>query len=988
MKTFQVFVSHTTDVARFPLDRSFVQAALDAVGRAGMAPVDMRYFAAGDDSPADYCRRRVRECEIYVAVIGLQYGTHVPDEQISYTELEFLAAGEADLPRLVFLLDEPACPPGLADTDRTAIDHFRQRLTDAGLIVRRFSSGHELELEIFHALSLHINKSPGGVPQIWNIPSRNADFSGRDGILQRLHDELSRAGTAVVTAKALYGLGGVGKTQVALEYAHRYGRDYGLVWWVPAEHIQGINLSLADLASRLGLPTTENPTRDALAALEQLRRETDRPWLIVFDNAEDPAEVKPLLPIGNGHVIITSRDHAWNSHAEPIQLDAFSRQESIAHLIEHTPRLSTSDAETISSIVGDLPLAIEQVAAWLGETGMPINNYIELLKKEITHTLSLSDSLGYAASVAAIWNMSFERLNMRSPAALYLLKILAFCSPEAISLEFLYSDSMNSFLLPHDKSLHNKFMLGPVMSEISHLGLARVDPNRNFLQIHRLVQAVIRSRMSDDEQRLIKHEVHSMLSAARPLEGDPDDPANWPAYALIFPHLISSEAETCDDSRTRQLALDWLRYQWRLGDYGSALILANRLRDLWTQNLGPNHQQTLQLTFQTANVLRSMGRFGDAYNLDIETLGRQRNALGSQHIDSLRTIGSVGADLTALGDLKQAAQRFRDAYENLSSKFGTDHPRTITAAFNVAEALNRAGDPFAAFQLEQEMLVHCREVLGLDHPYTVEAMAELGRFTRETGEINESIDLIHSAYQDLRRVLGDEFAQTLRAGKSLAVSFRKAGKIEDASRLTAQIYSHSLRKYGRTATDTLSCALNLASDYLAEGRVYEAKLLIEQVRADYVNTVGKAHPFTLMADNNLSVCLRAQGEIEQANILSRRTLDAMRTRLGEDHPSTISSMVNFANCLADTGQQRDTYALERVAVTAFSEKLGPRHPDTLLARANHAITMRAMGHRRQARRQQIDVLAYFDRKLGAEHPRTILLKQWRRGALELEAHPI
>ena len=111
MKTVQVFVSHTSDVARFPSDRSFVQAALDAVGRAGMAPVDMRYFAAGDDSPADYCRRRVRECEIYVAIVGLQYGTYVPAEQVSYTELEFLAAGEAGLPRLVFLLDDTACPP-------------------------------------------------------------------------------------------------------------------------------------------------------------------------------------------------------------------------------------------------------------------------------------------------------------------------------------------------------------------------------------------------------------------------------------------------------------------------------------------------------------------------------------------------------------------------------------------------------------------------------------------------------------------------------------------------------------------------------------------------------------------------------------------------------------------------------------------------------------------------------------------------------------
>src|ERR1700728_2327840 len=118
MRTGQVFVSHTSDMAQFPGARPFVQAALDAVGRAGMAPVDMRYFAARDGRPADYCRRRVRECEIFVAVVGFRYGSLAPGEAVSYTELEFQAATVAGLPRLVFLLEEPALLPGIADCDR------------------------------------------------------------------------------------------------------------------------------------------------------------------------------------------------------------------------------------------------------------------------------------------------------------------------------------------------------------------------------------------------------------------------------------------------------------------------------------------------------------------------------------------------------------------------------------------------------------------------------------------------------------------------------------------------------------------------------------------------------------------------------------------------------------------------------------------------------------------------------------------------------
>lgn len=247
MKTGQVFVSHTSDMAQVPEGRSFIQAALDAVGRARMAPVDMRYFAARDGRPADYCRQRVRECEIYVAVVGFRYGSFVAGEAVSYTELEFLTATEAGLPRLIFLLDEAGCPPGLGDSDRDVVTGFRRRLEGAGLIVRAFSSSDGLELEVFHALSELADEMPphgplthgpltqakaalasasgqldahGGhqvprvrriaesIPGTWSVPSRNADFTGRAAVLRRLHEDLSADGRAVVLPRALYGMGG------------------------------------------------------------------------------------------------------------------------------------------------------------------------------------------------------------------------------------------------------------------------------------------------------------------------------------------------------------------------------------------------------------------------------------------------------------------------------------------------------------------------------------------------------------------------------------------------------------------------------------------------------------------------------------------------------------------------------------------------------------------------------------------------------------
>ena len=192
----QVFVSHTSDMAQFPEDRSFVQAALDAVNRAGSVPVDMRYFPARDRTPADYCREKVRQCEAYVAVIGLRYGSIVPDEAVSYTELEFNEASTAGLPRLVFLFDPPsALPAPLVDADRGAIEEFRQRLRSSGLVVRAFSSAAALELEVFHALT---EAAAGMSPEAHELAGVLRDIADSHGLtLRHLEEKMPYGRTSI-----------------------------------------------------------------------------------------------------------------------------------------------------------------------------------------------------------------------------------------------------------------------------------------------------------------------------------------------------------------------------------------------------------------------------------------------------------------------------------------------------------------------------------------------------------------------------------------------------------------------------------------------------------------------------------------------------------------------------------------------------------------------------------------------------------------------
>jgi MinD-like ATPase involved in chromosome partitioning or flagellar assembly len=829
---------------------------------------------------------------------------------------------------------------------------------------------------------------PGTIPPVWNVPARNADFTGRGATLEMLRDKLAGGGRAVVVAQALYGLGGVGKTQIALEYAHRFMADYDLVWWVPSERAEEISSALADLARKMGLKVGDNVAEAAEAALEELRRDTTPHWLLIFDNADDPKQLEPYLPTGSGHVIITSRNQAWTHSAEPLEVDVFTRDESVNHLLRHVPELDMADAKRVADALGHLPLAVEQASAWLEQTGMPARVYVEELASQSTRILALNQPPDYPMPVVATWNLSFDRLKQRSPAAVRLLQILAFCSPGPISMNLLYSDEMNESLLPFDDTLSEKLMLGRVIRDISRFALVKVDQGTNSLQIHRLVQAVIRSQLADDERVEARHEVHKILTGARPRQGETDDPANWSIYDIIWPHLGPSHAEECDDPRTRQLLIDWVRYQWKHGEFESGMVLARRLENLWTHQLGPDHQQTLHLQFHIANLLRSQGRFADARDLDIYVLERQRAVLGADHPHALITANGLGADLRALGDFQAALERDQETYESFKDQFGEDYPRTLAAAHNLASSLRLVGDCFTARRVDEETLDRQRQVLGRDHPNTLLSVASLALDLRAGGGFRESVNLLRETWEKYRDVLGDDMTETLLTATSLAVSLRKAGEQAEAMTLAQDTYERYKRRYGSDAPDAQSCALNLACDYAAVDDMPRALDLVTGVKATLQASLGEEHPNTLVAANNLACYLRCIGRLPEALTLVSDTLSLMRRNLGESHPLTLSCAVNLANCLGDSGKHDTAEELERQTIALLRDALGRDHPDTLVCEANLAVTMRQRGQDREAEELRTRVMADFSRVLGAGHPDATQLQKWQRINRDLEPQVI
>ncbi|QYX80359.1 FxSxx-COOH system tetratricopeptide repeat protein [Streptomyces akebiae] len=832
---------------------------------------------------------------------------------------------------------------------------------------------------------------PGRAPDIWDAPQRNTTFTGRSVILDQLREQL-RGGISVVLPRpqALFGLGGVGKTQVALEYVHRFMADYDLVWWVSAEHIDNVVASLAELGARIGAPGGDDMALACQETVRMLARGVPtKRWLLVFDNADNPEELTRFFPTGGGgHILITSRNQAWAQQGASLPVDVFLRQESVEHLSLRAPGLSPEEADRVAEAVGDLPLAVEQAAAWLAETATPVEEYLSELAEQTTQVLDLNQPPDYPTTVAATWNISIARLRERSPASVRLLQLCAFMAPEPISSRLLYSKEMRDELRKVDPAFQESLMVGRAVSEIARLALAKVDQVSNSVQIHRLVQAVIRSQLTEEEQRHARHVVHTVLAGARPDDDEPtDNPEDWPRFEVIWPHLRASDIRNCTESEPRRLLIDRVRYMWKRGDFPGAQRLADDLLTHWKPALGENHRQYLYLRCQLANVLRSQGRYVEAEEIDRDLLDRQRRVLGPSDAHTYITTSSLASDYAALGEYGKAEKLAREAREGFSRTFYPSHPRTLSAANNLALALRMVGRYDDARDIDQDTYHRRRDVLGPDHPYTLSSASSLGRDLREVGHYTESVTLLSGAYEAHKRVLGKDFPGTLSCAKSLAVSLRRAGEFKDAHRLTQATRDQYHAQYDAHTPDSLACDLNLAADLYAADKREEARRIALEALAEYRKVPGEEHPYTQAALNNLGVYHWACGDAEEAETVFLRVMLRMVEVLGDQHPHTLFCRTNYANVLAEQGRAEEAWVLEEPSREALKEVLGAHHPEALAVVANSSLTLRALGRVSEADRLREDVaaeLGRLKRQLGEGSGVSHLVAQGRRVYRDLE----
>jgi MinD-like ATPase involved in chromosome partitioning or flagellar assembly/tetratricopeptide (TPR) repeat protein len=895
-------------------------------------------------------------------------------------------AGTRSLPELS--LASSAFLAGVPENE--AVDQLHQLLGIAGAPAAGGSHGARI-------------RYPGSEPKIDRAPNRNARFTGRESDLRKLREQLRDYGTAVVLpVVTLQGLGGVGKTQVALEYVHRFKSDYDLVWWLDCGQPQFIDASLADLGARMqdafaitraATANVEEATRQVLQLLG--RGKAVQRWLLVFDNAEELEQVRRFMPTagGGGDVLITSRNPAWKEETRSISVEVFTRAESVLHLRQRVPSITAKEADQVAEVLGDLPLAVATAGAWLAETSFTVSDYLHELERQAPRVLSVSRLTDYPQPVSKTWDVSLNHLQQRSGAAARLFELCSVMAPR-IALELIYSPAMARVLEPLDPQLSEPMIIGTVVQEINKLALIKLDHTAGRMHVHRLVQAVVQDRTSPEDIASAQRDVHRILAAARP-SGDGEDPDTWDSFRVIWPHLAPSQAMTSLDESVRQLFVDRVRYLWQRHDLERGSEVASEVQSAWRAMLaagpepkvaGPLRRQLLHLRFNLANILRDQARFQEARALDEAVLAEQREFLGADHPHTLMTAGSLAADLKALGRYREALKMDETTYPAWTKRYGEDYARTLSAANNLAVSCLLTGDVSRALRLDEDTLHRRDAALGPLHPRTIDSASRVARDLLEAGRYAEAaarMEAVRQSYIDANRA--DSLA-ALNAQVLLGIALRSKGAPEEAERHFAEAWDGLSRGFGRSSSEALACRLSHSVNRQAIEATSDAEAEIRQVLTLYQERLGLSHPHALVCMLNLASAQRTGEHYEVALQTVRSAAEGLQEVLGKEHPYTLAAMVVWGVLLADHGDLGQAEAVEAQAADDLERVLGRDHPDTLRCRANLLLTrhQREMPGAAAEREQAIDHLAAL---IGPDHPDIATLREERRLMRALDPQP-
>lgn len=836
---------------------------------------------------------------------------------------------------------------------------------------------------------------PDDPAAVWGgVPRRNRRFVGRSELLEQVYEAFSATGRDGA-AVALRGPSGHGKTQLAMEYVHRFAGEYDIVWWISAAQRVTARQQFAELAPAMGVQSTG----DLSATIKAVQRELDgtaRPWLLVLDGADEPERLSGLVPDGRGHVLVTTHRGEWSAHAEVIDVPPFERRESVAFARRRAARLSDNEAERLAQAVEDMPLLLDQTAAWLQlNPGVPVNDYVRDIRDGKPDRFGVMAS-GHHPKYEVAWSKLINMLRESHEPAWQLLNLLVCFAHDLVPVRLLQTARPTDLPPELAELIAEPSSWNTALRRLSEITSMRIEYEQGprmdaqtvgTVRMHRLFHRFVRSVQSPADAARYSAAARRVLVSADPR--DSASAGNWGRYSVIIPHLEPSGALEAPDDDVRDLVLNCVEYLRMRGEYHDGWMLSRRAVDGWRPRFGDTDRSVLVAVHQLGNMLRRLGRYTEAEQVGQENLRRLRDADGVRPIELIRAKDGLAGTLMALGRYTEARTLFEEAAESAARELGGENvPRTLSIRSNLAVAIGLQGHYTESLALHRGVFEARVQLLGGKDVATLNSALRSAWMLRLLGRYREAMTIQGHNSRVHSQVLDRNHSQTLLAEHNLALCARRDGDLQFAHAMMRGVREKLLRRRGALHPETLMVSCDYAMLLRHMERPAEARELAELTAEQYAAQLGAQHPYSVGARDNVATVMRDMGDRPAALELSLTTVREMEQAVGRDHPWAIGCAKNGVAALAANGDTDAAATLGRDAADRSARALGDDHILTISLCAGLALDLAELGHHAEAEKLQAQVAARLTALLGPDHPHTQYILERHRPYWDFEPQPI